>query len=187
MVVRKKNGRGRPKNCEKVKEFYRVKAGIRKNMEEAGRRQERLGRFIIATNDVERDAESLINDYKEQSVVERGFRFLKDDTFRISSVYLKKPERIQALAMIMVLCLLLYSILEWKLRQELKTKGKTVRSQTKKPTDNPTMKWVFFLFHGVAEIHVEAGKIVLKGLTNMTDELRTVLGLLGNVYEKYYE
>jgi len=90
-VVRKKNGRGRPRKNEPVIEFYHVKALIRTDQKEVERRRDRLGRFIIATNDVERDSESLLNDYKEQGIVERGFRFLKDDPFRVSNVYLKKP------------------------------------------------------------------------------------------------
>lgn len=187
VVVRKKNGRGRPKNGEVLKEVYRVEARIRVVEKEVERRRGRLGRFILATNDLELDAESLIHDYKEQGVVERGFRFLKDDTFRVSNVYLKKPHRIQALAMIMVLCLLLYNFLEWKLRQKLKETGKTVRSQTRKQVQTPSMKWIFFLFYGVAEICIQRGEIKLKEVINMTDELQTLLGLLGTDYGKYYD
>ncbi|HMK45649.1 MAG TPA: IS1634 family transposase [Methanocella sp.] len=98
--VRKKNGRGRPKKNEPVRELYRIKAAIKTDQEEITRRRERLGRFIIATNDVERSGESLLLDYKDQGIVERGFRFLKDDTFRVSNVHLKKPGRIEALAMV---------------------------------------------------------------------------------------
>ena len=63
--------------------------------------------------------DQLLKYYKEQGTVERGFRFLKDKSFRVSEVYLKKESRIEALAMVMVLCLLLYSIAEWKLRTRL--------------------------------------------------------------------
>jgi len=35
--------------------------------------------------------------------VERGFRFLKDRSFRVAEIYLKRPSRIQALAMVMEL------------------------------------------------------------------------------------
>jgi transposase len=156
------------------------------NEKEVERRRNRLGRFVLATNDLELGAESLLKYYKEQGVVERGFRFLKDDTFRVSSVYLKKPHRIQALAMVMVLCLLLYNLLEWKLRQKLKETGMTVRSQTRKQVQNPSMKWVFFLFYGVAEMIIQQGDITLKEVTNMKDELQSLLRLLGTGYEKYY-
>jgi hypothetical protein len=54
--------------------------------------------------------------YKNQSQVEKGFRFIKDKSFRVSEVYLKKPQRIEALSMIMVLTLMIYSVAEWKLR-----------------------------------------------------------------------
>jgi len=52
--------------------------------------------------------------YKEQSTVERGFRFIKDGRFHVSEVYLENENRIAALAMIMMLCLMVYSITEWQ-------------------------------------------------------------------------
>jgi transposase len=186
-AVRKKKGRGRPKNGEQLDVVYHVKADTKVNEKEVERRRERLGRFILATNDLDLEAEALIHYYKEQGVLERGFRFLEDDTFRVSNVYLKKPHRIQALAMIIVLCLLLYNLLEWKLRQKLKEKGMTVRSQTKKQVQNPSMKWAFFLFYGIAEIHIKQDDSLLKEVANLTDELQTILRLLGTDYEKYYD
>jgi transposase len=57
---------------------------------------------------------------KNQSKVEKGFRFIKDKSFRVSEVYLKKPQRIEALSMVMVLTLMVYSVAEWKLRERLK-------------------------------------------------------------------
>jgi len=76
------------------------------------------------------------------------FRFLKDKSFHVSEVYLKKESRIEALAMIMVLCLFIYSIAQRTLRQRLKETGKFVRNQVNKPVQNPTMRWVFFMFRG---------------------------------------
>ena len=49
--------------------------------------------------------------YKGQARAERGFRFLKDPQFLASSLYLKKPERIMALLMVMTVCLLVYAAL----------------------------------------------------------------------------
>ena len=62
--------------------------------------------------------------YKGQNAVEKGFRFLKDKSFRVAEVYLKKEERIEALSMIMALSLLIYSIAEWMIRQKLKESGR---------------------------------------------------------------
>lgn len=64
----------------------------------------RLGRFILATNHLATeqlaDAE-ILSQYKEQTKVEAGFKFIKDDAFESDNVFLKTPERIDALMMIM--------------------------------------------------------------------------------------
>ncbi len=132
-------------------------------------------------------ADELLANYKGQGAVERGFRFLKDRSFRVSEVYLKKPSRIQALAMVMVLCLFIYSMTEFRLRRELERTGETVTSQTKRQTQRPTLKWTFFLFRRVREfvIVVEDGGR-LKRVTNMNEELWKILRLLGREYENYY-
>jgi transposase len=46
----------------------------------------------------------------------REFGFFKDPLFFTSSVFLKSPEQIMALAMIMVLCLLVYNLEQRQLR-----------------------------------------------------------------------
>ena len=99
-----------------------------------------LGRFVLATNDLELSADELLANYKGQGAVERGFRFLKDKSFRVAEVFLKKTSRIQALAMVMVLCLFIYALTEFQLRRELERTGETVTSQTKKQTQRPTLK-----------------------------------------------
>jgi transposase len=75
--------------------------------------------------------------------IERGFAFLKDPLFLASSDFVKKSERIVALSLIMVLCLLVYRLAEHGLREQLATTGQTVPSQVKQPTDRPTMRWMF--------------------------------------------
>ena len=121
-----------------------------------------------------------------QQEVERGFRFLKDKSFRVAEVYLKKEERIEALAMIMVLTLMIYSIAEWLIRKRMRETGVTVPNQLKKPTQKPTFKWIAFLFMGVAEVTVWInGEMHLK-IANMNDNLIKIVRLLGRDCEKYY-
>jgi len=118
--------------------------------------------------------------------VERGFRFLKDPSFRVAEIYLKKPARIQALAMIMVFCLFIYAMTEFRLRRSLQEKGETETSQTKKQTRKPALEWMFFRFRGVRELRFWEGDGVKVLVTNMTQELWKILRLLGEEYEKYY-
>ncbi len=84
--------------------------------------------------------QALVTTYKEQGGVERGFRFLKDPLFLASSVFVKKPERIMELALIMVLCLLVYRLAEFRLRTRLAETQQTIPDQVHKPTVRPTMR-----------------------------------------------
>ena len=124
--------------------------------------------------------------YKGQQVVERGFRFLKNKSFHVSEVFLKKEERIEALAMIMVLCLLIYSYAEWKLRKKLNETGNSVPNQLKRPTQKPTMRWIFQLFMRVTLIIVVEGGQVISRQIKLSDTQRLVLDLLGTNCKKYY-
>lgn len=118
--------------------------------------------------------------------MEREFRFLKDPSFRVAEIFLKKPSRIQALAMVMVLCLFIYSMTEFRLRRKLQETGETVTNQTKKQTQRPTLKWTFFLFRGVRELKFASNGSISTIVTNMTPELWKILRVLGWGAEKYY-
>jgi transposase len=120
----------------------------------------RKAAFLVATNVLdpqELSDQELIQTYKDQHSVERGFAFLKDPLFLASSVFVKKPERIVALSLVMVLCLLVYRLAEHRLREQLATAGQTVPNQANKPTDRPTMRWVFQCFEGVDLLRIRHG------------------------------
>lgn len=67
-------------------------------------------------------------EYKGQQSNERGFRFIKDPLFFTSSVFVKNPQRVEAIAMIMGLCLLVYNLAQRKLRQELAAANEAVKN-----------------------------------------------------------
>ncbi|MEA1894633.1 MAG: IS1634 family transposase, partial [Euryarchaeota archaeon] len=60
------------------------------------------------------------------------------------------------------------------------------RNQVNKPVQNPTMRWVFFLFRGITEATIRIGGTFERGLANMTEELRGILSMMGEECEKYY-
>jgi transposase len=183
---RTNNKIGRPSKNEKLDSFWIIDGDIELNAEVIDKERAKLGRFILASNDLKIDDETMLQHYKGQQSVERGFRFLKDKRFNIAQVYLKKEERIQALAMIMVLTLLIYSIAEWQLRKRLMDTGNFIPNQLKKPTQKPTLKWVFFLFNGVSFVKVNFMGIVHREMMHLTDVLKLILRLMGPECEKYY-
>lgn len=91
----------------------------------------KMGRFILATNILnpeEMSDSEILEEYKGQQSNERGFRFLKDQLFFTSSVFVKNPERVEAIAMVMGVCLLVYNLAQRKLRKELESAQKGVRN-----------------------------------------------------------
>uniref|UniRef100_Q466N1 Mobile element protein n=1 Tax=Methanosarcina barkeri (strain Fusaro / DSM 804) TaxID=269797 RepID=Q466N1_METBF len=147
--------------------------------------KEHQGRFVIASNDLNLDAKKMLDYYKNQSKVEKGFRFIKDKSFRVSEVYLKKPQRIEALSVVMVLTLMVYSVAEWKLRERLKETGETILDQVKKQTQKPTLKWVFILMRGITEVKIEIDSKVVTQIANMSEVKDKIIRLMGKNCEKY--
>jgi transposase len=142
--------------------------------------------FILATNELDEGqlaSHAVLDGYKGQARAERGFRFLKDPQFLASSLYLKKPERIMALLMVMTVCLLVYAALEYRIRTTLKEHGATFPDQKGKRTQNPTARWVFHYFVGIHVLYIpEQGLMIL----NLTDEHLHLLPLLGKRYAWFY-
>jgi transposase len=178
--------RGRPSKTEKRLIVYSIQAEITRNYKVILAEKEKLGRFILASNDLSLDPETMLDYYKNQSAVEKGFRFLKDKSFRISEMYLKKPERIEALSMVMVLTLLIYSVAEWMIRTRLKERDEFVPNQVNKPTQNPTLKWIFMDFMGVIEVKLNVPGEPERQLTNLNENARKIIAILGGKCENYY-
>ena len=103
----------------------------KKAAEEAGISEDR---YCTDNSEITKAAEELLKQYKSQNKVERGFRFLKDPEFFADSIFVSKNEHIQALLMIMTLGLAVFSGLEWKLRNAMKTANVMLKSQTGKLT-----------------------------------------------------
>jgi transposase len=147
--------------------------------------------FLVATNVLDATQlsdQELIQTYKDQHSVERGFAFLKDPLFLASSVFVKKPERIVALSLVMVLCLLVYRLAEHRLREQLAATGQTIPSQVNKPTDRPTMRWVFQCFEGIDLLHIRHGPGPGTALVLRLQPVhQQVLALLGPAYEECYK
>jgi transposase len=142
------------------------------------------GKFILATNDLDSAAaseSSIITDYKEQQSVEKGFRFLKDPWFISDKIFLKSQKRIEALSMVMTLCLLVYNYAQYAIRSELKKKNETIPNQLGKPVQNPTMRWIFQIMTGISVVKVlpTVNGEVLEIVSNMTALRNKILALLG--------
>ena len=150
-----------------------------------------LGKFIIATNELDAQnlsAATMLENYTVQGVsVERGFRFLKDPMFFAHSLFLKSPARIMALIMIMGLALLIFALGERQLRQALKQSNESIPDQKGKPTQTPTLRWVFQVFEGLDVLSVWVdGRLVTRKLLNLRPIHQQIIRLLGPDVQKCY-
>jgi len=177
---------GRPRKGTKPKRItYHVQAQVVADSDAIAVAERRAGRFIVATNIVE--VEDLSNDevleeYKGQQGAERGFRFLKDPLFFADSVFLKTPARVAALAMVMALCLLIYTLGQRMLRQTLAKAKAGIPNQLGKKTSMPTLRWVFQCFQSVHLLRVNGQQHI----SNLSDNRLLILRFLGSACQKYY-
>ncbi len=101
------------KDKKSNKNLYQIEANLLENSEIIATEKKRAGRFILATNILEAQQlseDEILRAYREQQAAERGFAFLKDPLFFADSIFLKTAERIETMAMLMGLCLLVYKI-----------------------------------------------------------------------------
>ncbi len=177
---------GRPTKNQSPEHFtYRVIAQVVPVEKAIEITRRRAGRFILATNVLDEKTlpnDEVLTEYKGQPSSERGFRFLKDPRFFTSSVFLNTPRRVAALAMVMGLCLLVYTLGQRQLRQALAHAQETIPNQLKKPTSTPTLRWVFQCFQAVHLVNLNYQLQV----SNLTDTRLKILRLLGNPCQKYY-
>ena len=117
--------------------------------------------------------------YKGQAQAEGGFRFLKDPLFFVSSLFVKKPCRIQGLLMVMTCALLVYSVAQRRLRRYLAHQNETIPNQINQPTARPTLRWVFQRLEGIHRVRVTVqGKVhnLIEGLNEVQIKILRLFG-----------
>jgi transposase len=153
----RRSRRGRPAKTDPpaVETCY----GLVVEVEPLGRSEEDNGWTVLATTvqgDVCPDA-AILEAYQEQhTTVEPGFRWIKNPA-AISPVWLEKPERIATLAMLTVIGLLVYTLIQRQVRLYLHTQGQQLPGN-KGMTTMPTATVVFTLFSPVMIVHVYRGR-----------------------------
>lgn len=184
--VNKRPSIGRPKKgTTPILIGYRVKGTVFTHLETKANLEKKKGFFTLATNDLDEiifPMSDILRTYKSQQSVERGFRFLKSPDFLVSSFFLKKPERIEALLMVMTLCLLIYASIEHQVRRKLKEEDRFFLNQKRKPAQNPTSRWIFFCFLGLHMVFL--GK--KRQVSNLKERHDVILNCLGARFRKMY-
>ena len=114
--------------------------------------------------------------HKDQGYLERNFGFLKDDVI-VNSLFLKSPERIEALGLILVLSLLVWRLMERTMRLSLKQTGSTVTGWDKKQTSRPTTFMMTTYFVPILVLQTPKGRMLGRPLDPIQLDYLAILRL----------
>jgi len=183
-------GKGRPSAKSPIKAIdWQIQAEVRPDAEAIRLRKQHKSCFVLGTNIAAKDLsdQEVITAYKAQSQVEGGFRFLKDPLFFVSSLFVKKPTRIQGLLMVMTLALLVYSVAQRRLRQALARQKESLPNQINQPTQRPTLRWVFQLLEGIHRVRVIVQDQVHDLIEGLNEVQIKILRLFGQEVCQIYQ
>ncbi|EFK07011.1 conserved hypothetical protein [delta proteobacterium NaphS2] len=180
-------GRGRPRNdgFREIKEMrYLVSAKVSENQEAVSTFRKEAGCFVMLTNvptetqeeDMGYDSKAILKTYKEQYGIEQDFGFLKDPVI-VNSVFLKKPERIEVLGLILLTSLLIWRLMERSMRQYVEQTGEKLPGWKYKPTDRPTSFMMTIKFMGLAVIKIGKERRLSKPLNSDQKAFLLALGI----------
>jgi len=178
-------GKGRPRKdgFQKIKEMrYVVSAYIAEDVVAVTTFREQAGCFVMITNvareteEIGYDSKAILEAYKDQYGIEQDFGFLKDPVI-VNSVFLKKPERIEVLGLILLTSLLIWRLMERSMRQYVERTGKKLPGWDCKPTDRPTSFMMTTKFTGIMVIKIGNERRLSKPLHSDQEAFLLALGI----------
>lgn len=179
-----KYGPGRPsaKQPRVIKALrYGLQVTLHERSEVIARKCQETSCFVLLTNvptvgEMAHPARDVLQAYKEQHGIEQNYGFLKDPLI-VNSLFLKKPERIEALGLVLLLALLLWRLVERTLRVHVETTGKSLPGWDKKATKKPTAFMMMTKFSTVIVLKVGAQRQLAQPLSVIQQQYLLALGI----------
>lgn len=184
-IKKKSNKRGRrPKNAVvEYDTFYEVQYEIIKNESLITCEQQKAGMFVLITTDLDthRDKKILV-EYKRQISVEVTFKFLKSPMI-VDRLFLKNNSRIEALGYLMLIALMVWSLMEREVRQNI---SEPLIGPGKIKMMKPTAWAIMMMMSSLKTIIYNKNNKLIRDFANppSQNQLRC-LALLGLTPEKY--
>jgi transposase len=122
--------------------IYKIEWEVTENKPEVDRLNKEAGCFVLITNapctgKMSLAIKDVLKTYKGQYGVESCFAFLKDPLIT-NDIFLKKPSRIDALGMVLVISLLVWRLMERSMRLYVEETGEAMPGLNKQRTKRPT-------------------------------------------------
>lgn len=179
---------GRPANgVRKVdKILFAVNGEVVEKREAVERFRREAGCFVLLTNvpkegEMGHSSREVLKAYKDQHGIERNFGFLKDPVI-VNSIFLKKPERIEVLGLVLLISLLIWRLLERAMRNYVKSTGEDLPGWKKRRTTKPTSFMLTTKFAGIIVLKIAGQRRLSKPLTGQQKEYLDSLGIRRDVF-----
>jgi len=176
--------RGRPpKEGEReiAKMMYVLEGEVVEKKEAVERARAAAGCFVLLTNvpdsgEMAHSGAEVLAAYKEQHGIERNFGFLKDPLI-VNDLFLKRPDRIEALGFILLVSLLAWSLMEHVMRAYLERTDTDIIGWDKKLTRRPTTFMMTTKFRGLLLARIGDEWFLTAPLTKEQQQFVQALGL----------
>jgi transposase len=177
-------GKGRP-SMRQPRVVKAMRYGLQPTLTERSahfaKKRAEAGCFVLLTNTptagiLAHRAADVLKVYKEQHGVEQNYGFLKDPVI-VNSLFLKKPERIEALGVVLLLALLVWRLMERSMRAHVDTTGTTLTGWDKKETERPTAFMMMTKFAGVIVLKMDQQRQLARPLSAVQQQYLMALGV----------
>ena len=193
VLKRSSSGRPRKDEIKEVETRYKIKVKVFEEPIKIDKHKEEAGLFILITNelDTEKIADTaVLTEYKNQSSVENNFKILKDPYF-VDEIYLKDPKRVEAFGYILLLALMVYTLIEYQVREALTKEKEPVIIPGGIKSHKPTARAILELLENimVVIIKLENGspiRMIGSGVNNNIKRLLNLAGFSEEIYTKEY-
>jgi transposase len=153
--------------------------------------KDRMGWRVYATNHPDFSLSEAVLAYRDQYRIEDGISRLKGRPLGLSPMFLQTESRMVGLLHLLTICLRVLTLVEFQVRNNLKTEGKTLTGiyagQKGRQTARPSTELLLEAFQGIdAAIGTINGSLItyLRPLTETQKRILSLLGLDKNLYEK---
>jgi transposase len=143
------------------------------------RREEEAGCFVLRTNvppagDLAQSARDILTVDKDPHGTEQNYGFLQDPVI-VNRLLLKKPERIEALGLVLWLALLIWRVMERSMRAYVDTSGTPLTGWDHKATERPTTVMMVTQCAGVIVVQRGAPRQLARPLSVIQPQYLTAL------------
>jgi transposase len=185
--------RGRPKadGSRALKQMrYAITGELAQKTEAVETMREQAGCFVLISNvpleglpntGIPYDGKKILQAYKDQNGIEHNFSFLKDPVL-VNSIFLKKPERIEALGLILVIALLLWRLIELNMRTHLEKEQTDIPGWDNKPTKRPTTFMMTTKFDNIRIIKIRHQRTLNGRLSKVQEKYLVAMGLTLSIF-----